>query len=369
MTTGAIKFMEDSLRDCVTISFADYKEKVSSIMDTFGFVVVTGILTPEECVNAETMMKTDLLNCIDDKAKIVNTDNKLKQAIANVKNSTKHWPRASTPGLPDKGFISTNGIPQGNFAWEMRTNQKVKEIFSHLHNTTELVVGIDVSFFSEDGNDKPTTVMWPHADQDMRLQYGSEHSYQSILYAWDATTSNKSTTVVWPKSHKTEYAKLMEALPSSTGKHGLNITNINNADIQEDFMKRWLNGARRVQVPAGGLIIFNSRTIHQGYSSGYRLAQPISWAPKVCRSDVALKQKLQTMHMGIATTHWAELGIHHVVSFKKNPKPKGDSDHNKCVFPMKPIPSVAIKHVVPNPKNASLQDLQNSVKPEYIDLI
>lgn len=366
MSTGPIKFMENALKECVTIPFEDYEEKVSGIMDTFGFVVVTGILSPEECVNAEVLMKTDLVNCIDETVKV---DNVLKQAITNVKNSSKHWPRASTPGLPDKGFMSTNGIPQGNFAWEMRTNPKVREIFAHLHTTQEIVVGIDVSFFSADGIDAPTTVMWPHADQDSRLNYGSEHSYQGILYAWDATTSDKSTTVVWPKSHVNEYENLKNAIPISNGKHGLNITNIHVASIQAEFMKRWLNGARRVQVPAGGLIIFNSRTIHQGYASGYRLAQPISWAPKACRSELALKQKLQTLHMGIATTHWAELGIHHVVSFKKNKKPKSDPDHNKCIFSMKRIPSVPVKNLILNLKNASLQDLKNSVKPEYIDFI
>lgn len=367
MAERSIKFMENSLKECVTIPYNNYQEKLKEIMDTFGFVVITGILDNDECTNAEKLLYEDFLECIDES---VNVNSQLQQSIDKVKNSTEHWPQASIPGIPKKGFMSTNGFPQGKFAWTMRTNPKVKEIFAYLHNTTDLVVGMDVPFFSATGKDLSTTSMWPHADQDTRLNYGSKNSYQGILYAWDATTSDRSTTVVWPKSANTDYEKLLGSIPTAFGEgHGLYIDRIQDNTTRANLMNKWYKNARRIQVPAGGLIIFNSKSIHQGYPSGYRLAQAISWAPKANRSEDAYKRKLQAVHMEIATTHWAELGIHHGASFKRNPKPKSDKDHQKCIFPMKPLQSKAAKHKVPAPKKASLQDLMDSIKDEYRDII
>lgn len=73
----------------------------------------------------------------------------------------------------------------------------------------------------------------------------------------------------------------------------------------------FLAGARRVSVPAGGMILWNSETVHQGYSYGPRLTVPICYEPKERRCAEALAAKKKCCFFGIPTTHWASLGTPH----------------------------------------------------------
>jgi hypothetical protein len=66
-----------------------------------------------------------------------------------------------------------------------------------------------------------------------------------------------------------------------------------------------------VPVPAGALLLWNSRTIHQGWAPGPRLAQPVCWEPKARRSRDALIRKAVCCIHGYPTTHWAALGFYH----------------------------------------------------------
>lgn len=68
---------------------------------------------------------------------------------------------------------------------------------------------------------------------------------------------------------------------------------------------------RRVRMPAGAMLLFSSRTTHQGWSEGERLAVPVCWEPKEHRSDEALERKKKAVLTGVSTTHWASLGITH----------------------------------------------------------
>merc|ERR1712151_458429 len=72
-------------------------------------------------------------------------------------------------------------------------------------------------------------------------------------------------------------------------------------------------GAGRVPLPRGGLFIWSSRTLHQGWSGGPRLAQPVCWEPVGRRDDAALDRKIRLASLGLPSTHWASLGIPHTL--------------------------------------------------------
>ena len=69
--------------------------------------------------------------------------------------------------------------------------------------------------------------------------------------------------------------------------------------------------AGRVPIRAGSMIVWNSRTIHQGWSHGPRLAFPVCLEPRERRDKEALARKVECVKLGLPTTHWASLGLPH----------------------------------------------------------
>ena len=76
------------------------------------------------------------------------------------------------------------------------------------------------------------------------------------------------------------------------------------------------------------------------------------------------------MHMGIGTTHWASLGIHHGASFCRYPREEryGHKYHS-TVIPIKDIKPVSLNHQVENIKGTNLDDLMKHVKKEFQSII
>lgn len=321
--------------------------------------------------------------CVD----ILEIENpKLKLIYEKVRDGSEPFPKDSLPGLKSKGFLSLMGLPHGKFAWYLRTNPIVRNIYAKLHDCKEdeLCVSLDVPFFTPEKNSNVDCSIWCHADQNINIKKGSPDSHQGILYVWDSTKHGTSNTVVIPKSHKKEYFELLNAIPENNYDvhNGIYITNIPDEKEKQRMIDIWCKESRRIPVPAGGLLIFNSRTIHQGYQGGFRLAQTICWEPKIYRTEDALIKKLKACHMGIATTHWASLGIHHGVSFIK-PSPQkyvgsGKSFHRN-IFPLKNI-EIEVLTAEQNEKYSKIERptifskvdfkiLLNGIKPEYQDML
>lgn len=367
MDTFTAPFLEEDIKKQTTVSFSDAKENINRIMDEWGFVVVTDILSDDEIKEGEDLIYEDLLSAVKDKHI---THAEMKKQFDLIKEGKAEFPQRSIPGIVGKGFVSKAGIPQGRFAWRFRTDEKVKKLFEFLHDTDDLCVGTDVVFFDSRKAEDKAINLWPHADQDTDFKVGSDRSYQGILYLWDATTEKGSNTIVLPKSWNNEYNELHNIFKDTKVKeHSHYIRDIKDDEKRKNMMDRFIKGARRVPVPKGGMIIFNSRTIHQGYPNGRRLAVPISWEPKKFRTEECLKLKLQAVNMGIATTHWASLGIHHGASFGKFYPPKYTGQLHATVFPMKNIkPEPVYEHIVDWQliKKMSMDRLQKNIKPEYL---
>jgi hypothetical protein len=86
----------------------------------------------------------------------------------------------------------------------------------------------------------------------------------------------------------------------------------------------FIAGARRVPVPAGGLLLWSSRTMHQGHAGGARLAVPVCWEPVERRSSEARLRKARLVASGLPTTHWASLAYQHeVADVEPRPSPSG----------------------------------------------
>jgi hypothetical protein len=355
----------------VKIPLSDIKKKrFTDILRKYGFVVVTGVLRATEIKRLEGFFGEDIKNLIiktvDKRVKLnlseaychgvkkngepctishattgyakkhvypllgghsycalhTPDDHPLSASVVQSLNAPK---AASFKVQPDKvpswitkelgkdpGYCALRGLPHGKFAWGCRLNKNAKSCWKVLHETDSLVVSLDVPFYSSRDDDPPplkANGSWPHADHNKH--YRRHLTYQGVLYVWGSEDEKASTTVVWPSSHKKEFSSMMRDEKSPRMKsHYVPIKNLTKA-TKDDLLPRWEKEARRVPVPSGALLIWDSRLMHQGWKGGPRLAQPICWEPRELRDGDALERKRRFSALGLPMNHSAASGIRH----------------------------------------------------------
>ena len=352
------------------INYENYKDRIEEILDEYGFVIINGILDNNEIKLAKDLLLSDLLRTIDfNKLNEMEEKENLLKTIKEIKRK-KIFPQQSLPGLTGKGFLSTHGLPHGEFAWNLRMNSKCRKIYEYLHKSEDLVVSMDLPFYTNIKNSK-TGELWPHADQVITCI--DRQSYQGILYVGDANTNNSANTVVLPKSHKNEYNVLLEnCAPTTFGNtvsQALYIDKLFDSDLRNTLMTNFIENSRRVQMNAGSLLIFLSTTVHQGFPNGPRIAQTICWEEKKYRSEDAYISKLIAVNKGVGTTHWASLGIHHGATNLRAKKPGYSNDFHECVFPMKKIKSYPTYNEIENISKKPIEDLEKNIIPEILEVL
>lgn len=371
----ALKFtagwLEDSIVKETTMSIDAEFSLIKSVFDKYGFIVLTNVLSPKEINDLCDMFTKSMIECVD--ADEIKKNEKLLEVFNDYVAGKLPFPRASVPGAHMKGFVSLCNLPQSEFAWNARLNPRVKSIFSKLHDCAEndLCVSEDVPFYNPQKDTCTEADMWAHTDQNIKLKTGSDPSYQGIMYIQDATTDDTSNTVVMPFSHIEEYENMMNSIPDALHdkNHTIHVSGIPDDIVRNDLIKKWNEKSRRIPVPAGSLLIFNSKLIHQGYPSGTRLAQPICWEPKKFRLETCYANKLRICASGFGTTHWASLGICHGACFKKLENMSYSEIHHKCVFPHKSVVNFALKKPSPEKEiidKMEIAELENIIKPEIL---
>ena len=86
---------------------------------------------------------------------------------------------------------------------------------------------------------------------------------------------------------------------------------ISNLSAAKALQESWQQGAVRIPVPAGALLLWDNRTTHQGWQGGGRLAQPVCWQPRELRDGKARTRKLRCCALGLPTSHSALRGSIH----------------------------------------------------------
>lgn len=359
----------------LTIPFADITSGLQRILDEYGCAIVTGVASPEECARLETLFAEDLVDLIDSGAA-----QKASGAVANVagkiEEHVRAFPLASGPLLGDKERCQLRGLPHGRFAWGARLLSNVRHCYEVMHGTKDLVSSCDNSFFSPSSSEKQTqNRSWPHVDHncnDNRFfdvdgqAVGNWEVYQGILYVWSSEGEHASTTVVLPGSHLDAYKAMMRdptmVKRGSKGNHFCQISHLSK-QLGSSLEDQWSRGAGRVPVPSGGLFLWSSKTLHQGWSGGPRLAQPVCWEPTGRRDDSALDRKLRLAALGLPSTHWGSLGIPHYLVRPELPAPtaaRNGSREEDAQLPLKA--SIQLASLRPG---VNVTDVWNYLK-EYV---
>mmetsp|Transcript_1972 Transcript_1972/g.3053 ORF Transcript_1972/g.3053 Transcript_1972/m.3053 type:complete len:439 (-) Transcript_1972:105-1421(-) len=322
--------LEEETIQAVSVEYAELGDgdKLRSIMDEFGMVIVKNVVSSEEAKELERLFGQDLASLIDTKALLSscpsseNLVKKVEQCVSGEGDDDlsallpEVWPTGTRIG--GRSFAIRSGIPQGRYAWGCRNKQSIRKVFSSLHQLKDedLCVGLDTAFYTNPSlaASEESSQLWPHADQNKAIpDSGDWDIYQSILYVQGSDAEKGlSTTIIWPKSHKEHFSELMDddGIKKLTA-HYAPITRMSNRERAALLDTQYLKEGRRIPVPAGGLLVWSSRTIHQGHAGGRRLAMPVCWEPRDRRPEAILRRKIRMLLMGFASTHWAALGNTH----------------------------------------------------------
>lgn len=209
--------------------------------------------------------------------------------------------------IPEHDKLHKNVSPHGIYkhfeaghqehAWFIRTHPNVVNIFKKIWNSDELIVSFDGScFIPKEWNKKDKC--WTHTDQAPNKKGLS--CYQGLV----SLTSNKERTlVVYEGSHL-----LHEDYFNSLGKCKCNK---NWQLISHVFLEKIAEHKRVLNVPAGSLVLWDSRTFHQNQygdpNSEERIVQYVSYLPKnVSSNNKKMQEKrLKYFKERRTTSHWA----------------------------------------------------------------
>ena len=178
-------------------------------------------------------------------------------------------------------------------AWLVRTNPKVQEVFKTLWNTNELVVSYDGCCWLKENVHKKDNI-WTHTDQSPNKK--GLYCYQGFV----SFTNNKTRTlVVYEGSHKLhqEYFEKRNIKDSKDWQL-----------IDHEYLNEIQITKKILEVDAGSLVIWDSRTFHQnqyGKNPERRIVQYVSYLPKQNRSKKMEEKRHKYLLDRRSTSHWA----------------------------------------------------------------
>ncbi|KAH3830606.1 uncharacterized protein LOC127878136 isoform X2 [Dreissena polymorpha] len=253
-------------------------------LETKGYTVVTGVISPSEC------------------------DRYIEKYQQWLAHFGQRWPKSN------KGLIRGYNTGHLEPTWEARL--KVKDVFSQLWKTEKLLTSFDsiaIGRPPEEGEEPYDDVnsYWLHLDQESTRE--GLHAYQGGVYLEEALHDDW-TLQVMENSHKV-FAKFFKdneraALTSAEKQFfRLNKTQINY------FEK---NGCKivRVPVPKGGMVLWDSRLVHANAQPLKGRANPGRWryvvfvsmTPAIWASQEDMRIKEDAYHGTKMTNHWSSEG-------------------------------------------------------------
>ena len=193
------------------------------------------------------------------------------------------------------GIYKFHEIGHQEHAWFIRTRPNLINIYKNLWNTNDLVVSFDGSCYIPKCLEKKDK-LWTHTDQCSNSD--GLKCYQGFV----ALTNNKERTlVVYEGSHKLHKLYFRDK----------GICNNNNWNlIDKEYLDSIKDKKRILNVSAGSLVLWDSRTFHQNQygkpNSEERIVQYVCYLPKnnPNNTNSQTKKRKKYFNERRTTTHW-----------------------------------------------------------------
>jgi ectoine hydroxylase-related dioxygenase (phytanoyl-CoA dioxygenase family) len=249
---------------------------------------------------------TEELDCLAEKGYCVIenilTAEEVETAIGYFRTWFSSHPQieATHNKISPHGIIKYHEVGHQRHSWYIRTRPAVQNVFKEIWKTDEVVVSYDsTGYISADCKKKDN--IWTHTDQ-APIKKGLK-----CIQGFVALTDNiERTLVVYEGSHKLheEYAK--EYNLTSTKDWLL---------IEHEYLEKISDRKRVLNVKAGSLVLWDSRTFHQnqyGNGNNYsnnnkeeRIVQYVSYLPRSNLSKKMLEKRRKYFAEKRTTSHWA----------------------------------------------------------------
>ena len=192
------------------------------------------------------------------------------------------------------GIYKFHQVGHTKFAWYIRTRPTVQDVFKKLWSTDDLIVSFDGSCYIPKDMKRRDTC-WVHTDQapsSVGLQ-----CYQGFV----SLTENKERTIVlYEGTHKIHERYFKEK--NNTSKKNWQLIDKNDVKDMEEHK-------RVLHVPAGALVLWDSRVFHQnqyGNPGEERMVQYVCFLPKTHKKNTPSMQRKRMKYFieRRTTSHW-----------------------------------------------------------------
>lgn len=235
-----------------------------------GYAIIEGVLTPEEV----SIAKKDFYTWTNSNGQFKNLHSKISP----------------------HGIIKHMEIGHQRHAWFVRTRSEVQNVFKKLWNTTELSVSYDGTCWIP-ADAKKRDGIWTHSDQAPSKQ--GLTCYQGFV----ALTDNvERSLVVYEGSHllHRDYSLHKDIPDKDFSKDWL--------PIDHDYLQKIAHTKKVLNVKAGSLVVWDSRTFHQnqyGNLPEERIVQYVSYLPKKGCNKKMREKRQKYFEDRRTTSHWA----------------------------------------------------------------
>jgi hypothetical protein len=218
-----------------------------------------------------------------------------------------HTWRTSVPNLDFQhntmdphGIYKFHEAGHQRHAWFIRTRPKVKEVFSKLWKSKDMIVSYDGScYLSSDVKTKDN--VWTHTDQGSPS--GGEEDHLECFQGFVALTNNKQRTFTcYRKSHKLHAAYFKEKGVKTSKNWNL---------IDTEYLGKIREQKVVLEVPAGSMVLWDSRTFHQNQygppdCGEERIVQYVCMLPRSHKKNTPSNQNKRRKYFDErrTTSHW-----------------------------------------------------------------
>jgi len=227
------------------------------------------------------------------------SENEVQQALGMF-NEWEAQPGISNLNHHDigpHGIYKFHEVGHQRHAWYIRTRPNVQRVFKELWNTESLISSFDGTCHMRP-HDRRKNNIWTHTDQAPNAK--GFMCYQAFV----SLTSNKERTFVAYEGTHEYHRKYFE-------EKGIE-SNDNWQLIDHETIARISDKKRVLDVEAGSLVLWDSRTFHQNqYSNGdisneERIVQYVCFLPSnhPKNTDAMHKKRLKYFQERRTTSHW-----------------------------------------------------------------
>jgi hypothetical protein len=182
-------------------------------------------------------------------------------------------------------IIKHYNVGHTRFAWGIRTNPSVKQVFEHLWNCDDLIVSFDGCAYHPSTESRKNRY-WGHVDQSLL-----DSEFKCVQGSVALTSNIEACFGCVPGSHLM-FDRITDR-PPNLHKRWVKVSSYTIDDMV------------RIPVSEGDMVLWDSRLVHQNfYGAEERLVQFVSYLPRSRADSKNLNKRRSYFLQRRTTTHW-----------------------------------------------------------------